>query len=286
LFGSIYTKLPLDEDRYIKAVEDAGRWPRARKVVHHALTFTVPRTRRDPERRRRQRTGGNFSWSTRRERTPSCTRRFRAAGAGRPEAQARLPSAFGREDVDAIVEVGFVFHPKGHTPKYVRWSKQLGPSTWTDLDIPGGENRPERRLHALQQAGQDHGVPAAHAHPRQIPVQELIYPTSGTPMKTEVINCAHSTTTGTWSNNYKDDAAPMCRRHDSSYGQLARQLASNKFTRSPRTGSAMAAARLTKWASPGLGGYDMTRISTKRKWRPVSARGRRSPPATTGQQQP
>jgi hypothetical protein len=112
------------------------------------------------------------------------------------------------EDIDAVMELGIVFHPEEVRPQHIRWSKQLGQHV-TDLDIPAGTvvrrdgytlmNKPAR-ITAFQ--------PHMHALGRY-QCLEFIYPTASTPMQTEVINCAHFDYNWHLVYNYADDVAPL-----------------------------------------------------------------------------
>ena len=121
---------------------------------------------------------------------------------------------------------------------------------------PGGHGRAQRRLHDPPQAGADHRVPAAHAHPRQASVPRADLPDVGH---------AHDD---------RDDqlrelqlqlaprlqlrrrrAAARAGRHDPPHHPVARQH-DGEPARNPirRTGSATASARSTRWASSGSAG--------------------------------
>jgi hypothetical protein len=288
LFGSIYTKLPLEEDRYIKAVETRVVGEGSRKVVHHALTFTVP-----PDQAETQSDGddsasggGNFlveyASGKNAELYPDDSGLLVQAG-HKLKLDYHLHSV--GEDVDAIVEVAFKFHPKGHTPKYVRWSKQLGQHV-TDLDIPGGEivrtdgytlfSKPAK-ITAFQ----------PHMHIRgKYQCMELIYPTSGTPMKTEVINCAHFNYNWHLVYNYKDDVAPIVPAgtivhivswHDNS--------AANKFNPDPKNWVGDGGRTIDEMGFAWLGWYDMTEEQYKEELAARKARRQRTPATTSGQPQ-
>ena len=211
LFGSLYTKLDLPEDRYIKAVETKPVGEKSRKVVHHALTFTVA-----PDVAESQSDGDDsvsdggqflveYASGKNAEFYPEDSGLLVQAGQ-----KMKLDYHYHSigEDVDAVVEVGIKFHPAGHRPKHVRWSKQLGQHT-SDLDIPAQSlvrhdgytrlNRPAR-ITAFQ----------PHMHIRgKYQCLELIYPTSSTPLVTEVVSCAHFNYNWHLVYNYADDAAPI-----------------------------------------------------------------------------
>ena len=47
LFGNLYADIPIAKDRYIKAIQTRAANAASRKVVHHALSYSVD----DPQRR-------------------------------------------------------------------------------------------------------------------------------------------------------------------------------------------------------------------------------------------
>ena len=42
LYGDLFADIPIDSDRYIKAIQTRSVTPASHKVTHHALSFTVP----------------------------------------------------------------------------------------------------------------------------------------------------------------------------------------------------------------------------------------------------
>jgi hypothetical protein len=288
LFGSLYTSLDLEEDRYIKAVETRVVGEASRKVVHHALTFTV-----SPDAAESQSdgddsvsTGGQFlveyASGKNAEFYPEDSGLLVQAGL-KVKLDYHLHSI--GEDVDALVEVGFIFHPKGHVPKNIRWSKQLGQHV-SDLDIPAGQmvrtdgytrlNRPAR-ITAYQ----------PHMHIRgKYQCLELIYPTSSTPMQTEVVSCAHFNYNWHLVYNYADDVAPIVPAgtilHTISWFD---NTAANKGNHDPKNWVGNGNRTIDEMGFLWLGWVDLTEEDYKAEFEARKARRRGATAATQQQQQ-
>ena len=210
LFGAIYTDLELDEDRYIKAIQTRTADDPSRRVVHHALSFAV-----DPDEEAMME-GGDADIPTAQFLVEYASGKN---GEIYPEDSGLLLQA-GRkmrldyhlhsvgEDVDALVELGMVFHPKGHVPEHIRWSKQLGQHV-SDLDIPPGKVVRTDGYTYLAKAAR---ITAFQPHMHILGTYqclELIYPTSGTPAETELVSCANFDYNWHLVYNYADDVAPI-----------------------------------------------------------------------------
>ena len=110
------------------------------------------------------------------------------------------------EDVQAGIELGIVFHPKGTVPEHVRWSKQLARHN-TDLDIPAGMVVRQDGYERLNMAAR---LTAFQPHMHilgKYQCLELIYPT--TPITSEVVSCANFDYNWHLVYNYADDVAPL-----------------------------------------------------------------------------
>ena len=210
LFGAIYADLKLDEDRYIKAIQTRPADEPSRRVVHHALSFAV-----DPDEEAMME-GGDTDIPTAQFLVEYASGKN---GEIYPEDSGLLLQA-GRkmrldyhlhsigEDVDALVELGMVFHPKGQVPEHIRWSKQLGQHV-SDLDIPPGK---VVRTDGYTYLGKAARITAFQPHMHILGTYqclELIYPTSGTPAETELVNCANFDYNWHLVYNYADDVAPI-----------------------------------------------------------------------------
>ena len=204
LFGELLADIPIDEDRYIKAIQTRSATRASHKVVHHALSYSVDRgegsTMGD---------GGQFlveyAQGKNAEVYPEGTGVLLKKGQ-----QARLSYHFHSigEAAKAEVELGLVLYPKGYAPKHIRWSRQLAQPT-TPLDIPAGT------------VARSDGYTILHKPARLISFQphmhnlgkrqclELIYPTSGTRTTTEIINCADFNNNWHLTYNYADDVQPL-----------------------------------------------------------------------------
>jgi hypothetical protein len=292
LFGSLYTTFDSSEDRYIKAVQTKAVGEPARKVVHHALSFTVPadtaETQSDGDDSNA--TGGGqflveYASGKNAEIYPDDSGLLVEKGM-----KMKLDYHFHSigEPVDTVVEVGIVFHPKGHKPKNVRWSKQLGQHV-SELDIPGGEmvrtdgytrlNRPAR-ITAFQ----------PHMHIRgKYQCLELIYPTSSTPMVTEMISCAHFNYNWHLVYNYADDVAPIVPA-----GTILHVISwhdntpNNKFNPDPKNWVGQGNRTIDEMGFSWIGWVDLTEEDYKKEFEERKARRQRtstSAPSSTAQQQ-
>ena len=204
LYGELLADIPIDEDRYIKAIQTRSATRASHKVVHHALSYSVDRTAEGMNA-----DGGQFLV----EYASGKNAEVYPEGSGvllKKGQQARLSyhmHSLG-EETKAEVELGMVLYPKGYVPNHIRWSRQLAQPT-TPIDIPAGTvtrsdgytilHKPARLL-AFQ----------PHMHnlgKRQC--LELIYPTSGTRSSTEILNCANFNNNWHLTYNYADDVQPL-----------------------------------------------------------------------------
>jgi hypothetical protein len=204
LYGELLADIPIDEDRYIKAIQTRSATRASHKVVHHALSYSVDKTDAGMNA-----DGGQFLV----EYASGKNAEVYPEGSGvllKQGQQARLSyhmHSLG-EETKAEVELGMVLYPKGYVPNHIRWSRQLAQPT-TPIDIPAGTltrsdgytilHKPARLL-AFQ----------PHMHnlgKRQC--LELIYPTSGTRSSTEILNCANFNNNWHLTYNYADDVQPL-----------------------------------------------------------------------------
>ena len=205
MFGSVYSPLELDEDRYIKAIQHRPVGDGSRQVIHHALSFAVDldETTQMPS------VSGHFlmeyASGKNGEFYPEDSGVLLQAGK-KMKLDYHLHSV--GEEFDAVMELGIVFHPKRLKPKYIRWSKQLGQHV-TDLDIPAGTVVRRDGYTMMNKAAKITAFqPHMHALGRY-QCLELIYPTASTPMQTEVISCAHFDYNWHLVYNYEDEVAPL-----------------------------------------------------------------------------
>ena len=204
LFGELLADIPIDEDRYIKAIQTRSATRASHKVVHHALSYSVDRTDTNA-----MSDGGQFlveyASGKNAEVYPEDSGVLLKAGQ-----QARLSyhmHSIG-EEAKAEVELGIVLYPKGYVPKHIRWSRQLAQPT-TPLDIPAGT------------VARSDGYTILHKPARLLAFQphmhnlgkrqclEAIYPTSGTRTTTEMLNCANFNNNWHLTYNYADDVQPI-----------------------------------------------------------------------------
>lgn len=210
LFGSLYANLPIEEDRYIKAVQTRPVDEPSRRVVHHALSFSVY-----PDEQV-MREGGDPNVLAAQflvEYASGKNGEIYPEDSGlrlEPGRKLRLDYHLHSvgEDVQAKVELGMTFHPAGHVPRHVRWSKQLGQHV-SDLDIPAGEVVRTDGYSYFHKPGR---ITAFQPHMHALGTYqclELIYPSSGTPAATEIVSCAHFDYNWHLVYNYVDEAAPI-----------------------------------------------------------------------------
>jgi hypothetical protein len=206
LYGDLYTDLPIDEDRYIKAIQTRSATQRSHKVVHHALSYSVDPVNPDGTA---PMDGGQFLV----EYAQGKNAEVYPEGSGvllKKGQRARVSyhlHSIG-EAVDAEIELGIKLYPKGYTPKYTRWSRQLAQPT-TPLDIPAGTIARSDGYTILHKPAR---ILAFQPHMHTLGKRqclELIYPTSGTRTTTEIINCADFNNNWHLTYNYSDDAQPL-----------------------------------------------------------------------------
>ena len=262
LFGSLYSESPLDldEPRYIKAIQTRTVDGPSRRVVHHALSFAV-----DPNEEVMRESG---------DRGAEAAHFLVEYASGKsaeifPEDSGVLIEPGRRlrmdyhlhsvgEDIPAKVELGFVFYPKGDEPKYRRWSKQLGQHV-SDLDIPPGKVVRTDGYTYFHNAAR---ITAYQPHMHALGTYqclELIYPSAGTPAKTEIVNCAYWDYNWHMIYNYEDDVAPIVPAgtvahvlswHDNTAGNRANHDASNWVGNGGRT--------IDEMGFSWLGWYDLS----------------------------
>jgi hypothetical protein len=164
--------------------------------------------------------------------------------------------------VDAVTELGIVFHPVGHTPKHVRWSKQLGFTT-TDLDIPGNTMV---RFDGYQRLNKAAKIIAfqPHMHIRgKVQCLELIYPNGSA----EMINCAHFNYNWHLTYNYADEVAPLVPA-----GTLLHIISwqdnttANKNNPDPKNWVGNGQRTIDEMAFAWIGWYDLTDEEYKAAW--------------------
>ena len=205
LFGDMYTKIPITENRYIKAIQTRSATRKSHRVVHHALTFAV-----DPgESQGMASDGGQFlveyASGKNAEVYPEGSGVLLKAG---QEARAGYHLHPVGEEMAAEIEVGIVFYPKGYVPKFTRWSRQLAQPT-TPLDIPAGTVARSDGYTILHKPAR---IIAFQPHMHSLGKRqclELIYPSSGTRTTTEIANCANFNNNWHLTYNYADDAQPI-----------------------------------------------------------------------------
>ena len=206
IFGSLYAPFDLEEDRYISAIQTRPVDRSSRQVVHHALSYAVDQDYDDLTNDGTQDQGVflvEYASGKGAEQYPGDSGKLLPA-----DKKARVSyhlHSIG-EDVQAGIELGIVFHPKGTNPEHVRWSKQLARHN-TDLDIPAGMVVRQDGYERLNMAAR---LTAFQPHMHilgKYQCLELIYPT--TPITSEVVSCANFDYNWHLVYNYADDVAPL-----------------------------------------------------------------------------
>ncbi len=261
LFGNLYADIPIDSDRYIKAIQSRSGNAASRKVVHHALTFAVD----DPAA---QDVNGDDS-------TGVDGGQFLVEYASGKNAEVYPPETgvliqAGKkamvsyhlhsigEETQALIEVGIELYPKGYVPKHIRWSQQLSQST-TEFDIPAGAIARIDGYTVLHKAARIIAF-QPHMHIRgKRQCLELIYPTSGSSASTEMVNCANFNYNWHLTYNYTDDSAPLVPAgtilHVISYHDNS---ASNKYNPDPKNWVGGGQRTIDEMGFAWIGWYDMT----------------------------
>ena len=256
----MYTELDLEEDRYIRAIQTRPVDDASRRVVHHALSFAV-----HPDEEQMRIAGDDD--------VPAAQFLVEYAsgknGEVYPEDSGLLLEA-GRkmrldyhlhsvgEDVDALVELGLVFHPRGHVPEHIRWSKQLGINNRL-LDIPPGKVVRTDSYAVLAKAAR---LTAFQPHMHMLGTYqclELIYPWPGWTAQTETVSCANFDYNWHLVYNYADDVAPIVPAgtilhiiswHDNTEG--------NRGNPDPRNWTGDGGRTIDEMGFAWIGWYDLT----------------------------
>ena len=260
LFGALYTELDLDDDRYIRAIQTRPADDPSRRVVHHALSFAV-----HPDEEQMRIAGDDdvpaaqflveYASGKNGEVYPDDSGLLLEAGR-----KLRLDyhlHSIG-EEVDAKVELGLVFHPKGHVPKHIRWSKQLGINNRL-LDIPPGKVVRTDSYAVLAKAAR---LTAFQPHMHMLGTYqclELIYPWPGWTAQTETVSCANFDYNWHLVYNYEDDVAPIVPAgtilhiiswHDNTEG--------NRGNPDPRNWTGDGGRTIDEMGFAWIGWYDLT----------------------------
>jgi hypothetical protein len=288
LFGNLYADIPIAKDRYIKAIQTRPSDAQSRKVVHHALSYAVddPETIEVSGDDSQGVDGGQFlvefASGKNAEVYPDDAGVLLQAG---KKAMVSYHLHSVGEEVQAGIELGIQLYPEGYVPKHIRWSKQLAQST-AGIDIPAGSvaridgytvlHKPARLI-AFQ----------PHMHIRgKRQCLELIYPTSGSSARTEVVSCANFNYNWHLTYNYSDDAQPLVPAgtilhtiswHDNS--------AANKYNPDPRNWVGDGQRTIDEMGFAWIGWYDLTEEEYKTQLAERRELQRRNANTTAQQQQ-
>ena len=205
LFGSLFADLDLDEDRYITAIQTRPVGDRSMRVLHHSAMYAI-----DPDVPGGE-MGGLFlveyASGKQAEIYPPDSGFLLEAGLDARLGYHLHPVG---EDIDVKVEVGINFLPQGATPRYIRYTKQVGGShglVTGVLDIPAGDVTRSDGYTRFNKAAR---ITMFQPHMHMIGFYqclEFIYPTQ--PVTAEVVNCANFDYNWHMNYNYADDAMPL-----------------------------------------------------------------------------
>jgi hypothetical protein len=206
LFGDLFTDFGLTEDRYITAIQTKPVGDKARRVVHHALSYAVEQDETG------ERMGGGtflveYASGKQAEVYPEGTGLKVAAGT---EARLSYHLHSVGEDVDAVLEIGINFLPAGTEPEHIRYSRQLGGShglVTGVLDIPANEISRSDGYARFNKAAK---ITMFQPHMHMLGTYqciEFIYPTQ--PVRAETVNCARFDYNWHMNYNYSDATMPL-----------------------------------------------------------------------------
>ena len=287
LFGNLYADIPIEKDRYIKAIQTRAATAASRKVVHHALSFAVDDPDADVNGDDSQGPDGGqflveYASGKNAEVYPNDTGVLLQAGK-KAMVQYHLHSV--GEETKAEIELGIMLYPEGYVPKHIRWSKQLAQPT-APLDIPAGT------------VARIDGYTVLHTPARIIAFQphmhirgkrqclELIYPTSGSSARSEVVNCANFNYNWHLTYNYADDVQPLVPAgtilhtiswHDNS--------TANKYNPDPKNWVGDGQRTIDEMGFAWIGWFDLTEEEYKAQLAERKALQRKNATTTTTQQQ-
>jgi hypothetical protein len=210
LYGNLYADIPIDQDRYIQAIQTRAATPGSRKVVHHALTYAVDSDDKDVSGDDSAGVeGGDFlvEYASGKNAEVYTGDSGVLLMQGKKAMVSYHLHSIG-EETPAYIEVAMKLHPKGYVPKHIRWSKQLAQAT-SEIDIPGGTIARIDGYVMMHKAARILSF-QPHMHIRgKRQCLELIYPTGGSSAKTEMISCTNFSYNWHLNYTYTDDVAPL-----------------------------------------------------------------------------
>jgi hypothetical protein len=261
VFGNLYADIPITKDRYIKAIQTRSATAASRKVVHHALSYAVddPDTIEVSGDDSQGVDGGQFlvefASGKNAEVYPDDAGVLLQVG---KKAMVSYHLHSVGEETKAEIELGITLHPEGYVPKHIRWSKQLAQPT-AAIDIPAGTVARIDGYTVLHKAARLIAF-QPHMHIRgKRQCLELIYPTSGSSARTEVVNCANFNYNWHLTYNYADTTQPLVPAgtilhtitwHDNS--------TANKFNPDPRNWVGDGQRTIDEMGFAWIGWHDLT----------------------------
>ena len=284
MYGNLYADIPIDEDRYIKAIQTRAADAQSRKVVHHALSYAVDDPNVEASGDDSQGVDGGqflveYASGKNAEVYPEDSGVYLQKG---KKAMVSYHLHSIGEETMAGIELGVQLYPKGYTPKHIRWSKQLAQST-ADIDIPAGTVARIDGYVMMHKAARIISF-QPHMHIRgKRQCLELIYPTSGSALKTEIVSCANFNYNWHLNYSYADEAAPIVPAgtilhtiswHDNSVA--------NRYNPDPKNWVGDGQRTIDEMGFAWIGWYDLTADEYKQE---LEARKAKTGARTTQQQQ-
>ena len=292
VFPDLYAPVGLTEDRYIKAIQTRPVSSAARRVVHHAIVTMIPAEGAAAGDDADSGGGGQFIVEYASGKAPEIYPENSGLllKAGQTLKLGNHLHSVG-EATAAEVEVGFMLYPKGHVPKYIRYSTHHGdptPDPLESLDIPAGEIT---RVDGYTMHTKPGKIIAfqPHMHIRgKYQCFELIYPSNPSKvLKRETINCANWNYNWHLVYNYADDAAPLVPAgtivHIISWHD---NTAANRYNPDPKNWVGYGDRTVDEMGFSWLGWVDLTEQEYEQEWaaRKAALSGGK-PRTTTGGQQ-
>lgn len=281
LYGDLFADIPIDSDRYIKAIQTRSATAASHKVVHHALSYTVSPGSIVGDMSNE---GGQFlveyASGKNAEVYPEGSGVLLKAG---DKARVSYHTHSYGEDTNMEIELGMVLYPKGYTPPKVRWSKQLAQPS-APLDIPPGTVARSDGYVFMHKPAK---IIAFQPHLHLLGVKqclELIYPTDGASAKSEVVNCVNFNNSWHLSYNYADDVAPLVPAGAVLHNiQWHDNTSANKRASDPRNWVGNGNRTVDEMGFFWIGWVELTDEEYRAELAARTARAK--PPQTTGQQQ-
>ena len=204
-YGDLYADIPIDEDRYIKAIQTRSATQASHRVVHHALSYSQDAP---SENATMPVDGGQFLV----EYAQGKNAEVYPEGSGvllQKGQKARLSyhlHAIGEEMKNIEVELGIYLYPKGVVPERRTVLRMFDVSRGSELDIPPNQTAMTQNFYVMQAPARlENFQPHMHMRGKSLSL-EAIYPDGRKEILSAVNNFQWN-----WHVNYiyGDNAAPL-----------------------------------------------------------------------------